>query len=359
MPRTTPLPWRRALAAAVVLGTAVVATGCVESGRTVHPDAVQAVPECPVDPDPSIETTARIAWQAIPNGDLVVKDLQMLETCMPNADISWSKFDSGGDVVQAFGAGSVDVGLVGSSPAVRAVSPPLDIDLRITWIQDVIGAAESLIVRDDSITSIRGLEGKRVAVPFGSTAHYSLLSALREAGIDGSVDLINLSPDKMLAAWQRGEIDAAWVWDPTLSELEDSGQVILTSADTAASGHPTFDMSAAPADFVAQNPDFMRMWTTVQDDAAQRLAGGDDAAIESVAVQLGVSPDVVRSQTEGLTYLSAREQAGPEYFGGALGEVLEDTSGFLLDVRETDGVAPAETYLQMPYPDAIEEVAAR
>lgn len=354
-----PLPWKRALAAVAVIGVTVMATGCVESGRTVHPDAVQAVPECPVEPDPSIDTTARIAWQAIPNGDLVVKDLQMLETCMPNAEISWSKFDSGGDVVQAFGAGSVDIGLVGSSPAVRAVSPPLDIDLRIVWLQDVIGAAESLIVRDDSITSIDGLEGKKVAVPFGSTAHYSLLSALREAGIDDTVELINLSPDKMLAAWQRGEIDAAWVWDPTLSELQSTGSVILTSADTAQNGYPTFDMSAATTGFVDQNPEFMAMWTTVQDAAARRLADGEDAAIESVSVQLGLAPDVVRKQTEGLEYLDAREQAAPDYFGGALGEVLEDTSGFLVDAGETDGAAPPETYLQMPYPDAIEEVAAR
>jgi taurine transport system substrate-binding protein len=354
-----PLPWKRALAVAAVLGATVTATGCVESGRTVHPDAEQAVPECPVDPDPSIDTTVRIAWQAIPNGDLVVKDLQMLETCMPNATVTWSKFDSGGDVVQAFGADSVDVGLVGSSPAVRAVSPPLDVDLRIAWLQDVIGAAESLVVRDDSITSIRGLEGRKIAVPFGSTAHYSLLSALREAGLDGDVELINLSPDKMVAAWERDEIDAAWVWDPTLSELESSGSVILTSADTAETGHPTFDMSAASSGFVERNPEFMRMWTIAQDAAARRLAEGDDAAIESVAVQLGLSPDIVRKQTSGLEYLSAREQAEPEYFGGGLGEVLEDTSGFLVEAGETDGTAPPETYLQMPYPDAIEEVAAR
>ncbi|MEX5258506.1 taurine ABC transporter substrate-binding protein [Kocuria arenosa] len=354
-----PLPWKRPLALVAVLGAVATTGGCVESGRTVHPDAVQAAAECPVEPDPSITTTARIAWQAIPNGDLAVKDLRMLETCMPNAEITWSKFDSGGDVVQAFGAGSVDLGLVGSSPAVRAVSPPLDIDLRVVWLQDVIGAAESLVVRDESITSIQGLDGKKVAVPFGSTAHYSLLSALREAGIDGTVQLINLSPDKMLPAWQRGEVDAAWVWDPTLSQLQSSGSVILTSADTAKAGYPTFDMSAATAEFLEQNPGFMLMWTTAQDAAARRLADGEATAIESLAVQLGLPPDVVRKQTQGLEYLDARQQAGPDYFGGALGGVLEDTAGFLVDARETEGTAPPETYQRMPYPYAIEEVAAR
>lgn len=354
-----PRPVRRVLALTAVLAALATATGCVESGRTVHPDAVQPAAQCPVEPDPSITTTARLAWQAIPNGDLVVKDMRLLEACMPNAQITWSKFDSGGDVVQAFGAGSIDLGLVGSSPAVKAVSPPLDIDLRIVWLQDVIGAAESLVVRDPAVTSVRDLAGKKVAVPFGSTAHYSLLSALREAGVERQVELINLAPDKMIAAWQRGEIDAAWVWDPTLSQLQQSGSVILTSAETAAAGHPTFDMSAATDGFVAENPEFLRMWTAVQDEAARRLAAGDDQAVESVAVQLGLSPEIVRKQTEGLTYPDAETQAGPEYFGGRLGEVLADTADFLVTARETDGTAPPQTYRQMPYPDAIEEVAAR
>ena len=85
---------------------------------------------------------------------------------------------------------------------------------------------------------------------------------------------------------------------------------------------------------------------------------GDDAAIESLAVQLGLSPDIVRKQTEGLTYLSAQEQA-EQYFDGTLGRVLADTAEFLVDAREIDTTAPAEVYQQMPYAEAIEEVAGR
>jgi taurine transport system substrate-binding protein len=353
-----PTTWKHALALVTVLGAVGATTGCVESGRTANPDAEVAAAECPVEPDPDITTTARIAWQAIPNADLAVKDQQLLETCMPNADISWAKFDSGADVVQAFGAGSVDIGLVGSSPAVKAVSPPLDIDLRLVWLHDVIGAAESLVVRDPAVDSIGGLAGKTVAVPFGSTAHYSLLSALREEGIDREVQLVNLAPDKMIAAWDRGEIDAAWVWDPTLSELKDTGEVILTSEETAEAGHPTFDMEAATAGFVAENPEFMTMWTTLQNEAVQNLAEGDPDTVESLAVQLGLSPEIVRTQIQGYVYPDAAAQQ-EDYFGGALGGVLEDTAGFLVDVGEIGTAAPAETYRQVPYPDAIEEVAAR
>lgn len=46
----------------------------------------------------------------------------------------------------------------------------------------VPGAADSRVVRDERITAVEGLEGKRVAVPFGSTTPYTLPGALRKAG---------------------------------------------------------------------------------------------------------------------------------------------------------------------------------
>ena len=92
-------------------------TGCgVESGRSA---TASVDSECPWTPDESVTTTARIAYQKIPNADLVVKDLGLLEACMPKAKIKWSNFASGGDVVQAYGANSVDIGLMGSSPRPR------------------------------------------------------------------------------------------------------------------------------------------------------------------------------------------------------------------------------------------------
>ncbi|MBX4372902.1 aminotransferase class I/II-fold pyridoxal phosphate-dependent enzyme, partial [Mycobacterium tuberculosis] len=46
---------------------------------------------------------------------------------------------------------------------------------------------------------------KRIAVPFISTTHYSLLSALKHWGIKpGQVQIINLQPPAIIAAWQQG-----------------------------------------------------------------------------------------------------------------------------------------------------------
>lgn len=350
----------RALSRSAVLVGALSATlllsSCVEAGRTRHPDSDVAV-SCPVEVDPSITTSVRIAYQQIPNGDLVVRDLGWLEACMPNATISWNQFNSGGDVIQAFGSNSVDLGLVGSSPATKAVSAPLNIEMQVIWVHDVIGRAESLIVRDPAIKDIDGLKGKKIGVPFASTAHYSLLSALDDSaiGMDGA-QLINMSPDSMLAAWQRGEIDAAWVWDPTLSQLLKDGHIVLSSEDTAKLGKPTFDLAAARTDFVKANPEFMLMWTRLQDKAVGVIKDDPTTAAESIAIQLGSTPDAVKTQLKGYTYLSAKEQAGPDYFGGKLGQDLLATAKFLHDQREIDAVSPDDAYTGAIYTTAVEEV---
>lgn len=331
-----------ATAASVVLALAL--TGCVESGRTATSAGGDS--KCPWEPDESITATARIAFQKIPNGDLLVKDLGLLEACMPKAKITWSNFASGGDVVQAYGADSVDIGLMGSSPATIALSAPLELPISVVWIHDVIGSAESLVARDESVQDIAGLKGGTIAVPFSSTAHFSLLQALEDAGLDSRSDvkLINLEPEKMPSAWQGDQIDAAWVWDPVLTDLKASGHVVLSSADTAAAGKPTYDLGTASNEFVEANPGFMEQWTMAQDYAVRMIRDEPEKAAESVAVELGISPDEATELFEGYSYLDASEQAAADALGGKLAQDLLTTARFLVAQGGINAASSAETY---------------
>ena len=133
----------------------------------------------------------RIGYQLIPNGDLVVKDQRWLESELPDTKVTWIKFDSGGDVNTAMVAGSIDIGLAGSSPVTRGLSAPLNIPYQVPWIFDVIGENEALVARE--ATSADGLKGKKIATPFASTAHYSLLAALQRAGLtESDVTVVDL-----------------------------------------------------------------------------------------------------------------------------------------------------------------------
>lgn len=344
----------------VLLTGSLVLSGCiVKSGRGEMSRSTIAEVSCPVDPDSSITGEIRIGYQQIPNGDLIVKDAEVLNKCMPNAQITWTQFSSGADVVRAFGSNALDLGLMGSSPAAKSLSAPLNLDVRIVWVQDVIGAAESLVVRDPAITDIQGLRGKSIGVPFGSTSHLSLMSALDKSGMGADVNVINLEPSAILGAWQGDQIDAAWIWEPTLSELTKTGHIIMTAEDTAKAGSPTYDLEGARGQFVAENPAAMKMWTAAQNWAVGLIRTDRDAAVARLAGQLGVDPEQVRTQLDGYIYLDAEEQASSKYLGGGLGTDIRNTALFLKGQSGVDAVSPPATYIDALYPDAAREVASK
>ena len=125
------------------------------------------------------------------------------------ATVDWRKFDSGSSVLRALASGDVQIGNIGSSPLAVAASQKLPIEVFL--IASQLGSSEALVVKND-IKSPQDLIGKRIAVPFISTTHYSLLASLKHWGIKPEqVKILNLQPPAIAAARQRGDIDGAYV----------------------------------------------------------------------------------------------------------------------------------------------------
>ncbi len=134
------------------------------------------------------------------------------------ATVDWRKFDSGSSIVRALASGDVQIGNLGSSPL--AVAATQQVPIEVFLLASKLGNSEALVVKK-SISKPQDLIGKRIAVPFISTTHYSLLSALKHWGIKpGQVQIINPQPPAIIAARQRGDIDGAYVWAPAVNELE-------------------------------------------------------------------------------------------------------------------------------------------
>ena len=293
----------------------------------------------------------RIAWQAIPNGDLIVKNEGWLEAAYPNTKIDWVKFDSGADVNTAVLAGSVDIGLAGSSPVTKGLCPPDEIPYKVPWIFDVIGAAESLVAKNGSgVTNVKDLVGKKVGTPFGSTSHYSLLAALDIAGVVASkVKIVDLQPPDILAAWQRGDIDAAYVWNPTLAELQKDGTTLVTSEELAKQGKVTADLAVVTNAFSEKYPDVVQKWLDLQNKAVKLYETDPQAAGKDVAAQLNITASEALDQMKGLILLNATKQAGADYLGtpgapGKLANNLESAAEFLKTQGVIQTVPPLSTF---------------
>ncbi len=243
---------------------------------TVLAAATVALAGCAVDHSgqDAEKPTIRIGYQSFPSGDLIVKNNKWLEQALPDYNIKWTKFDSGADVNTAFIAKELDFSALGSSPVARGLSAPLNIPYKVAFVLDVAGDNEALVARDGAgINSIADLKGKRIATPFASTAHYSLLAALAQNGLSASdVQLIDLQPQAILAAWDRGDIAAAYTWLPTLDQLRKTGKDLITSRQLAKDGKPTLDLGAVSDEFAAAHPEVVDVWRQ-QEARARRHQG--------------------------------------------------------------------------------------
>jgi len=254
--------------------------------------------------------------------------------------INWKLFGGGGDVIKAMASGDIPIGEAGSSPTTAAAARGLDIE--IVWILDDINNAEQLVVTAKSgITDLAGLKGKKVATPLASTSHYQLLFALKQAGISAKdVQILNLRPPEIAAAWERGDIDAAFIWDPVLSKIKaGGGKVILSSADVAKQGAPTFDALIVSRSWANSNRDFVTALVRelARADAyyrANRAAFTQDSdQVKAIARIVGAAPADVPAVLESYGFPTAEQQASPVWLGGGkdsgAAKALSSTAVFL------------------------------
>lgn len=247
------------------------------------------------------------------------------------ASVDWRKFDSGAGVLRALASGDVQIGNIGSSPLAVAAAQKLPIEAFLLASQ--LGNSEALVVKKN-ITTPKDLIGKRIAVPFISTTHYSLLAALKHWGIKPSqVQLINLQPPAIIAAWQRGDIDGAYVWAPAVNELEKQGKVLTDSAEVGSWGSPTLDVWVVRKDFAEQHPEIVTAFARSALDAQQAYLNSPDSWLKQpdnlskLSRLSGVPEAQVPDLVKGNTYLTAQQQV--EQLGKPVNKAIVDTAQFL------------------------------
>ncbi|AUX95339.1 taurine ABC transporter substrate-binding protein [Mixta gaviniae] len=258
------------------------------------------------------------------------------------AQVDWRKFDSGSSVVRALASGDVQIGNIGSSPLAVAASQQLPIEVFLLASQ--LGNSEALVV-NKKITSPQDLIGKRIAVPFISTTHYSLLAALKHWGIKPSqLQIINLQPPAIIAAWQRGEIDGAYVWAPAVNELAKTGTVLTDSAQVGKWGAPTLDVWVVRKDFAAQHPEIVTAFARSALAAQQAYLAQPQQwlqqrkNLETLSRLSGAPVDQVPALVEGNTYLNAQQQIAQ--LGQPVSKAISDTAQFLKEQGKVAQVAP-------------------
>lgn len=238
--------------------------------------------------------------------------------------VNWVAFETGTAMSAAMASGDVHISVSqGVPPFVVATSAGQDlqaIDVAVSYSDN-----DNCVVRTEleiDAENAGELAGRRVAVPLGTAAHYGFLRQMEHFGVDlASLDIVDMAPADGAAALSQGAVDMACGWGGALRRMTEFGNVLLTGAEKEALGILVFDVTSAPAAFVAENSDMVSEFLRVTHEANAAWAasmGGDmltviaresgmdeQATMETISTMAFPGPDAVL----GATWLGGGAQA--------------------------------------------------
>src|SRR6056297_3337209 len=250
-------------------------------------------------------------------------------------ELNYTVFDSGAEANRALASGSIDFATMGNVNAVTSLARDLGVEM--IWIHEVLGEIEALAVKNDSgINKIEDLAGERVAVPFASTCHYVLLNALKNAGIEDQVQLLDMKTTEIVAAWERGDVKAAYLWQPTLGKVLETGKVLVSSKEMAEKGYITANVELVRKEFSDKYPELVTSFITMLSKAANIYREDPEKAANIVSQKLEITADEALKQMQGSTWHTREELISQDFFGttegpGNFAKVMKETSDFLKD----------------------------
>jgi taurine transport system substrate-binding protein len=247
--------------------------------------------------------------------------------------INWVSFETGTAMSAAMASGDVQLSVSqGVPPFVVATSGGQDIQ--------IVDVAVSYSDNDNCVDkeSAGELAGKKVAVPLGTAAHYGFLRQMSHFGVDlASLQIVDMAPPEGAAALSQGAVDFACGWGGGLSRMKEYGNILLTGAEKTELGILVFDVTSAPASYIAENSDTVAKFLKVTADAnADWKANQSEEMLALIAEQSGMDLEAARSSISGFIFPSIDEQLGSAWFGGNAAPFMKGVADVFVEAGSID-----------------------
>ncbi|WP_288657310.1 sigma-54-dependent Fis family transcriptional regulator [Pantoea sp. UBA6567] len=233
------------------------------------------------------ERELRIGYQKF--GSLgILKARQSLEQQLADRGVSvlWSEFPAGPQLLHALSNKEIDFGTTGEVPPLFAQADHSPM-LYVAW-EPAAPQSVALVVPDSSpIQRVSDLRGKRIAVNRGSNVHYLLLQILDEAGLGlDEVRILYAPPKYPLTPSDLNAVDAWMMWDPLLSDAENSGRFrVIADGSDRVSNHQFY---LAERGFAAHAGDLIAVLLAALEQTGRYIDAHRAEAAGLLSTELGI-----------------------------------------------------------------------
>lgn len=233
-----------------------------------------------------------------------------------HAKVELRFFSSGPASLAALGSGALQFMTgIGNPPVVAAIAQ--GVPLQVIWAQERYTTDEGLVVRKGSgIHSLQDLQGKQVALVVGSTSPFELDTALALHNIPlSSVQFNNMSPPSMVAAWERGQINAAYVWDPAFGTMLQNGGKALMYDQNVASEAPIFNLAVVNSNWAKTHQSLVDGFIKAEQAGVAYYHQHPTAAIADMAKEAGITVPLAKTELTGYQLYSVQDQLTSDGLG--------------------------------------------
>ena len=231
-------------------------------------------------------------------------------------DVNWTDFSTGVQMTEAMLAGDIDIAYSqGLAPFVTAIQQGAP--LKMVSIAVVYEANDCFVNDSLAITSANAseLEGQTVAVPLNTMADFSFRKQMAALDVDiSTMTIVDQAPADGAVSLADGSVAMACIFGGASAKAAgEVGTPIMSSQEKTDAGIGSFDVVSATEKFATENPDLLRTFLQVTEEANQAWKG-KTLQIKKVSADAGMDFETTKNQMAGFIFPTIAEQQSG-YFG--------------------------------------------
>ena len=254
--------------------------------------------------------------------------------------VNWVSFETGTAMSAAMASGDVQIAVSqGLPPFVVATSGGQDLqllDVAVSYAenQGCVAHADLEVDKD----SAGELAGKKVAVPLGTAAHYSFIRHMNHFGVPlDSLSIVDMPPPEGANALSQKAVDFACGYGGGYATMQEYGNILLTGPEKQGIGILVFDVTSAPADYVAENGDTVAKFLEVTAAAnTEWNTNKSEDMLAVIAKESGMDLEAARGAISTMSFPSIDSQLSADWLGGNAGPFMKGVADVFVNAGSID-----------------------